>query len=91
MIALMLTLVPGAVLLRQAMSDEMQAQREAAERAAFCARHPNSKAVDCKYSGPIPGYRCEETATDVFVCVPDGIEAVPTVVTVPPDLLEPPV
>ena len=72
MLALMMTLVPGAILLREAMSDEMAAQREAAERAAFCARHPHSKVMDCKGMGPLPGYRCEETATDVFLCMPEA-------------------
>jgi hypothetical protein len=84
MLALMMTLVPGALLLRQAMSDEMAAQREAAERAAFCARHPNSRVVDCEGFGPLPGYHCEETATDVFLCVPsDPLPAVTPPATVP--------
>lgn len=78
MLALMMSLVPGAMLLRQAMSDEMAAQREAAERAAFCARHPASRVVDCREFGPLPGYRCEETATDVFLCTPDDPLALPT-------------
>lgn len=90
MIALMMTLVPGAVMLRQAMSDEMAAQREAAERAAFCARHPGSKAMGCPSVGPLPGYRCEAAATDVFVCVPEEGVVVPTVVTVPTGLLPSP-
>jgi hypothetical protein len=77
MLALMMSLVPGALLLRQAMSDEMAAQREAAERAAFCARHPGSKVADCRDIGPMPGYRCEETATDVFLCMP-AEDVVPT-------------
>lgn len=85
MLALMMTLVPGAVLLRQAMSDEMDAQREAAERAAFCARHPGSKAMGCDKAGPLPGYACEQAATDVFVCVPEELDphGLPDLVPVP--------
>ena len=78
MLALMMTLVPGALLLRQAMSEEMAAQREAAELAAFCARHPQAKNAGCEAFGPLPGYRCEETATDVFLCMPADAP-VPTV------------
>lgn len=87
MLALMMTLVPGAVLLKQAVDDQMAAQREAAERAAFCARHPSSKAMGCNRMGPLPGYACEEAATDVFVCVPEDLgAALPDLVEVPPGL-----
>ena len=72
MLALMMTLVPGALLLRQAIGEEMAAQREAAELAAFCARHPNARNAGCEAYGPLPGYRCEETASDVFLCVPSS-------------------
>lgn len=91
MLALMMTLVPGAVLLRQAMSDEMDAQREAAERAAFCARHPHAKTMGCDRMGPMPGYACEQAATDVFVCVPEALDPkdIPRLVPAPPPAATP--
>lgn len=68
MIALMMTLIPGAVLMRGAISDEMEAQRMAAERAAWCARHPTVGPPTCEPIAPMPGYDCEETARGVWLC-----------------------
>lgn len=68
MLALMATMLPGVILLRAAVSDEMAAQREAAERAAWCARHPDIGPPDCAARGPMPGYACEEVELEVWVC-----------------------
>lgn len=68
MMALMMSLVPSAMMLRTAIADEMQAQREAAERAAWCARHPEIKPPTCPDTGPLPGYECELVAADAWVC-----------------------
>lgn len=73
MLALMLTLVPGAMLMRAAVSDEMQAQREAAERAAYCARHERVGPPTCKEATPMRGYDCVETEGGVWVCRPQGV------------------
>lgn len=75
MLALLMTLVPGAILLRGALSDEMQAQREAAERAAWCARHPDVGPPACDpRPPPMIGYECREVGPDVWVCAPPGTE-----------------
>lgn len=68
MLALLATMLPGVMLLRAAVSDEMAAQREAAELAAWCARHPDIGPPDCPMRGPMPGYRCEEVELEVWVC-----------------------
>lgn len=88
MLALMATMLPGVILLRAAVSDEMAAQREAAELAAWCARHPGIGPPDCPMRGPMPGYSCEEVELDVWVCsrAPDVtnvtvLNATPTVPT----------
>ena len=68
MLALLATLIPGAIILREAFSAEMEAQREAAEVAAWCARHPEIGPPDCPARGPMPGYACEEVEAEVWVC-----------------------
>lgn len=70
MMALMMSLVPSAMMLRTAIADEMQAQRDAAERAAWCARHPEVKPPTCPERGPLPGYECEPLAADAWICGP---------------------
>lgn len=79
MLALMMTLVPGAMLLRSAVSEEMEAYRSAAERAAWCARHVEIGPPDCPYEGPMPGYDCAEVEAEVWVCSRPPTVAVPTV------------
>lgn len=68
MLALMATLVPGALLMRAAMAEEMEAHRSAAEHAAWCARHPEVGPPDCDARGPMPGYSCEEVEVGLWVC-----------------------
>ncbi|HUR69198.1 MAG TPA: hypothetical protein VM370_08125 [Candidatus Thermoplasmatota archaeon] len=72
MLAIMATLIPITMMTRQAVSDELQAQREAAERAAFCARNPLVGPPTCVAHGPLPGYTCTTTGADVWVCAPPG-------------------
>ncbi|HET6405846.1 MAG TPA: hypothetical protein VFH78_14480 [Candidatus Thermoplasmatota archaeon] len=79
MLAVLMTLVPGMLLLRDAVADEMSAQREAAERAAFCARNPSVGPPACDNAGPMPGYDCRAVdGIDAWLCTPPGIAA-PTV------------
>ena len=80
MLALMMTLVPGAIMLRAAVSEEMDAQREAAERAAWCARRVDIGPPACPERGPMPGYSCTEVDMDVWVCGREAGVAVPTAV-----------
>lgn len=68
MLALLATMLPGVILLRAAVSDEMAAQREAAERAAWCARNPDIGPPGCAARGPMPGYACDEVELEVWVC-----------------------
>ena len=68
MLSLMLMMVPSAVMLKSAISEEMDAQREAAERAAWCARHPEIGPPACVERGPLPGYRCEALAGGAWLC-----------------------
>lgn len=91
-LALMLTLVPGAVMMRAAVSDEMEAQREAAELAAFCARNPAIGPPTCDARGPLPGYACQETQVDVWVCTRPSVPTVsPPVPSTPPTVSSSPV
>lgn len=78
MLSLTVMMVPSAVLLKQAVVDEMDAHREAAERAAWCARHPERGPPDCPDAAPMPGYACEPLARDRWVCAPPGPTTVPT-------------
>lgn len=68
MLALMMTLIPGALMLRAAVSEEMEAHRAAAEQAAWCARRPEIGPPDCPDRGPMPGYLCREVELEVWVC-----------------------
>ena len=68
MLAVLMTLVPGMILLREAVSAEMDAQREAAERAAWCARNPAIGPPTCDEDGPMPGYACTEVEGDAWLC-----------------------
>lgn len=85
MLAVMMTLVPGMILLRSAISDEMDAQREGAERAAWCARNPSVGPPACPSSGPLPGYECKEIEADAWLCT----AAIPTPTLPPPELDDP--
>lgn len=68
MIALMMMMVPSALMLRAALVDEMDAQREAASRAAWCARNPTHGPPTCPEAGPMPGYDCEPVDEAAWVC-----------------------
>jgi hypothetical protein len=68
MLALMATLIPGAILMRDAFSAEMEAHREAAEHAAWCARNPDIGPPDCASRAPMRGYECAEVESGVWVC-----------------------
>ena len=72
MLAVLMTLVPGMILLRGAISDEMDAQREAAERAAWCARNPAIGPPTCDDDGPMPGYACTEVQAGAWLCTTEG-------------------
>lgn len=80
MLALMMTLVPGAIILREAVSAEMDAQREAAERAAFCARNPLVGPPMCEPFSAVPGYACVEVEGGAWLCTPQN--ATPTTPTI---------
>jgi hypothetical protein len=79
MLSILAMLLPGALLLKGAIGDEMSAQREAAEHAAYCARHPEVHAPACPPSGPMEGYDCREVEADTWLCSPSA----PTAVTPP--------
>lgn len=86
MLALLLTLLPGAIMMRAAVSEEMDAQREAAELAAYCARNPDVGPPVCDQRGPLPGYQCAQTELDVWVCTrpaPTPVVIAPAVTTAP--------
>lgn len=68
MLAILMTLVPGLILMRDAIADEMEAQREAAERAAWCARNPSIGPPTCEDAGPLPGYDCREVELHTWLC-----------------------
>ena len=68
MLAVLMTLVPGMILMRDAVAAEMEAQRLAAERAAWCARNPSVGPPACEDLGPLPGYECREIELDTWVC-----------------------
>lgn len=68
MLSVMAMLIPGALMMKAAIGAEMDAQREAAEKAAFCARHPEIKPPQCDARGPLPGYQCREVDVDAWVC-----------------------
>lgn len=72
MMSLTVMMVPSAILLKNALVEEMDAHREAAERAAYCARHPEVGKPTCLDRAPLAGYRCEPVGR-AFVCHPaDG-------------------
>lgn len=81
MMGLLATLIPGAVLLRAAISDEMRTQRELAEQAAWCARHPTVGLPDCPANDPMPGYDCTEVELDTWLCTMTPVTPTPAVVT----------
>lgn len=85
MLAVMMTLVPGMILLRGAIADEMAAQREAAQRAAWCARNPSIGPPTCEAQGPLIGYECEEVGADAWLCTPQEEGPVPEPPKSPPD------
>lgn len=71
MLGMMMSLVPGMIMLKNSVADQMSAQRELAERAAYCARNPNVGPPTCFYEKSIPGYECSENdQTGVITCVP---------------------
>ena len=74
MLSLMMMMVPSAVMLKSALTDEMNAHREAAERAAWCARHPETGPPTCVLRGPLPGYRCDTIGGDAWLCRPEGVD-----------------
>lgn len=80
MMAVMLTLLPGALMLRAAWEDEMTAQREASERAAYCARHPDVGRPACVPREPMAGYDCRSVEAGAWLCTPQNgtIPSVPT-------------
>ena len=87
MLAVLATLIPGAMLLRAAISEEMDAQRAAAERAAWCARHPGVGPPTCELrEPPMVGYDCAEVEADVWLCARPAslpVEVAPTVAKPP--------
>lgn len=84
MLALMMTMVPGAMLLRTAVVDEMAAHREAAERAAFCARNPEVAPPACPEQGPLPGYSCDPVAGGTWLCRPTEDASLENLTAPPP-------
>lgn len=78
MLAILMTLVPGMILLRGAIADEMDAQRAAAEQAAWCARNPAVGPPTCDERGPLPGYDCREVELNTWVCTPTMSPVAPT-------------
>src|SRR5205823_2987721 len=85
MMALMMTLIPDVLLLRQAWDDEMEAQRDAAERAAYCARNPDVGPPTCTPRAPLNGYDCREIQAGAWLCTPQNATNV-TAPTVPTGL-----
>ncbi|HWG91761.1 MAG TPA: hypothetical protein VNZ52_13005 [Candidatus Thermoplasmatota archaeon] len=56
MLMLTITMVPVVVQLFTAQRDAMNAEREAAEHAAYCARNPDG--YRCEDYDVVPGYEC---------------------------------
>jgi hypothetical protein len=83
MLALMMTLIPGVLMLRAAWSSEMEAQREAAETAAYCARNPAVGPPTCAERTVLQGYACHEVGGGTFLCAPKNATAPPTPPTIP--------
>jgi hypothetical protein len=76
MLALTVGLAASAVPMFHAFGDEMDAQRVAAEQAAWCARHPSATNGSCSIYGngaAPPGYACSgPNGAGVVVCAPQG-------------------
>ena len=73
MLALTASLIPVASQMMDAQRQALQAEREAAEHAAYCARYPHASGCD-RYSVP-PGYECAPDPaglTDTIVCRKGG-------------------
>jgi len=71
MLSLLAMMLPGALMLKASVEDEMAAQRDAAEHAAYCARNPGIGPPACPAPGPMPGYACTQVAsTRSWVCAP---------------------
>ena len=78
MLAVTMTLVPGVLMLRAAWADEMEAQKEAAERAAYCARNPAVGPPTCEARTIMDGYDCHEVGGGTWLCAPKNSTALPT-------------
>lgn len=68
MMGLMMTLLPGAIMMKSAWDDEMAAQREASERAAYCARHADVGPPTCDAREPMVGYDCRAVEAGAWLC-----------------------
>lgn len=76
MLALMVSMLPAMLALSdetralaEAQMDATRAERERAERAAYCARNPDVGAPYCD-AAPLPGYSCVTRPSDAaLVCV----------------------
>lgn len=74
MLALMMTLVPGAIMLKNEWSkvqnaqyEAMQTEREAWEKEAFCNRNPSMGSPDCPQNDFLSRWNCQEMA-NLLVC-----------------------
>lgn len=80
MFGVMMSMVPAAMqmanegtALAEARADATRAERERTELAAFCARNPQIQEPECPHNGPLPGYHCERTPADLWLCGPKNM------------------
>jgi hypothetical protein len=78
MMGLMMSLIPGVLLmvgegrqLAEAQTDAARAERERAEFAAWCARNPQTENPNCPSQNLPPGHECKRLPDDAYLCTPN--------------------